>query len=731
MLSPRRRWTYRLLALSFSVSILLLVELGLRVAGTGYPTSFLVPLADKSGYVTDNYKFAWRFFPKPLARTPQPIVVEKRKPEDTVRIIIFGGSAAMGDPEPAYGLPRMLEVLLKGRFPEHNFEVINCAVTAINSHVVLQIARDCHQLNADAWVIYLGNNEVHGPFGAGTVFGSHDQPLWLNRLTLALKETKIGQAAFALRSDSSNSATPKQWGGLQMFLEQKVRHDDPALDRVYGNFEKNLSAIVKAAGSRTSVVISTVGTNLNEFPPFVSLHRSGMTEQDQESWQRAFQAGCAAQGAERFNEALAEFETAATIEQDYAELEYRQAECLRATGDVRAAANKFKLARDHDALRFRADSRINEIIRSVGASQYLVDAERFLGSLAADGIVGNRHFYEHVHLNFSGNYAVAKLFATALADACDLLDRGPTVIVDEEVWLSEDDCAQALGWTPFHERLTLQDVQGRLQAPPFYEQVHHAERDERIREKLSELSSKLTPELGRKTIAQYRDLIASRPDDWMLKQQLAVLLDSVGDLDGATEQFREIIRLVPNHAESFFRLGALHNRTKKWNEAEAALRKALALRPDFARASNSLGICLSHQARYEASIEQFRHAVEVQPSFAEAYVNWGLVLAKQGKATMALERYTAAVEADANYVPAHTQLGKVLVATNEHLAALPHYQAVVRLRPYEPAAHLNLGLLYWNLGDRPVEAKMSLRNVLKLDPGNQLAQQALRQLEEN
>lgn len=48
----------------------------------------------------------------------------------------------MGDPQPAYGASRYLEVLLRERFPHEKFEVVNLGVTAINSHVILPIARE-------------------------------------------------------------------------------------------------------------------------------------------------------------------------------------------------------------------------------------------------------------------------------------------------------------------------------------------------------------------------------------------------------------------------------------------------------------------------------------------------------------------------------------------------------------------------------------------------------------
>ena len=67
----------------------------------------------------------------------------------------------------------------------------------------------------------------------------------------------------------------------------------------------------------------------------------------------------------------------------------------------------------------------------------------------------------------------------------------------------------------------------------------------------------------------------------MLRRQLTLVLDSIGDLDGAAEQYREIVRIIPHHAESHFRLGALLNRKKEYEAAESPLRRALALRPSF------------------------------------------------------------------------------------------------------------------------------------------------------
>ena len=129
-----------------------------------------------------------------------------RKPPGTFRIFIFGESAALGDPKPAYSAGRYLQALLRERFPERRFEVVCAAMTAINSHAILPIAQECARQSGDLWIIYMGNNEMVGPFGAVTIFGSQGLPVTYVRLILAMRQTRLGQSLLAM--GRKLSATP-------------------------------------------------------------------------------------------------------------------------------------------------------------------------------------------------------------------------------------------------------------------------------------------------------------------------------------------------------------------------------------------------------------------------------------------------------------------------------------------------------------------------------------------
>ena len=114
-------WVFRLAAATLiPTAFLIALELGLRLFGFGYPSGFLVPVADREGIWTTNQRFGQRFFPRHLARTPVPLEVASGK-ENTYRIFVIGGSAARGTPDSAYNFGRHLEVPARGNFPEHRF----------------------------------------------------------------------------------------------------------------------------------------------------------------------------------------------------------------------------------------------------------------------------------------------------------------------------------------------------------------------------------------------------------------------------------------------------------------------------------------------------------------------------------------------------------------------------------------------------------------------------------
>src|ERR1022692_4255380 len=274
---PARGWSFWAprIATSIFVPVLILgiAEGALRLFGIGFETGLTIPCTIH-GHPGSCYNlfFPAPFFPPGMIKTPQAYAIPAEKPQGTFRIFVLGESAAMGDPDPAYAFSRYLEVMLRQRYPAMKFEVVNTGSVAINSHVLLSIAKGLARERPDVFIIYSGNNEVVGPYGPGTALTSGGMSMPVIRTGIFVRSSRIGQLLTKV------GAQKKEWGGMEMFLDKQVPASSPLMEHTYANFEQNLRDTVEIArSSGARVIVSTVAANLKDCAPFASMHREGLT----------------------------------------------------------------------------------------------------------------------------------------------------------------------------------------------------------------------------------------------------------------------------------------------------------------------------------------------------------------------------------------------------------------------------------------------------------------------
>ena len=95
---------------------LLAVESALRLGGVGEPSGFTTDCEiEGRPAVCDNRFFSRRFFPPSLDRRAPSFAFPAQKEQGCYRIFLVGASAAQGDPDPTFGLARLLQTLLEQR----------------------------------------------------------------------------------------------------------------------------------------------------------------------------------------------------------------------------------------------------------------------------------------------------------------------------------------------------------------------------------------------------------------------------------------------------------------------------------------------------------------------------------------------------------------------------------------------------------------------------------------
>lgn len=711
------------------VFALLLLELALRISGYGFSTAFFKEM-EQGGtrYVIENTTFSLRFFPPELARWPTSLKFPAVKSPGTCRVFVLGESAAMGDPQPAYGASRYMEMLLRDRFPETKFEIVNLGITAINSHVILPIARECARREGDIWIVYMGNNEMVGPFGAATVFGSRAPPRAAVQFNLAVQKTRTGQLLSAALRNLGGKPKNTSWGGMQMFLENRVGADDPRRETVYRNFEANLRDIVDAGlDSGARVILSTVSVNLRDCPPFGSRHGARVSESERAHFEQVFAEAQTLRQQSDFTAAADRFATASKVDPHFAEAHYRRAECLLASqADAR---EHFQTACDTDALCFRADTRINTAIRTLAATRahpqlVLCDAESALAAADSTGIAGRESFYEHVHFNFEGNYRLGKAWAEQV-EAMLPLEARRNGAAD---WASRAQCERALGLTPWNRHFVTQSILRRLGQPPLSTQSNNAERLQAVRAEDEEFRrQQKLPGAVERVRAEYQALLRASPHDSFLYEGFANFLEAIGERPAAADAYRRIIELLPHDFYASLQLGRLLGELGSPADGQPFLQTATRLRPSLPEGWHELGLVLAAQAQFSEALTCMERAENLRPQDPANVCYTGKMLAKLGRRAEAVDKYRRAIEMRPEFWEARFELATELGFDNRVNEAMREYVEVLRLNPRHAVSHVNLGVLLARV-NRLDEAVQRFEEALRLDPNQRAAREYLEQV---
>lgn len=717
-LKKHRRLARVFIAVAIPLVLLTALEGTLRLADFGVPTHFVMT-GGKANALIDNQYFGFRFFPPYQVRTPAPLQMHAEKAGDEIRIALLGESAALGDPLPAFGPARFLEYLLNAAGTKH-YRVINGAMTAVNSHVLREVARDLLVAQPDLYLIYMGNNEFVGPFGPAT---SGKPPTHVTRQRVLASRFRLAQ----LLSLSDHASAPNAWRGMEAMLEHPLRLDDPAIPATHSAFQRNIRKILTQAEHHDiPVVLSTVAVNLDRCAPFGSLHREGLRQDKLATWSRVYTLARKAMTEGLFFTALTNLQEAAHIDDTYAELHYLRGKCLEQTAQHDQAINAFAQARNLDSLRFRADDSINDILRDEAgnhANVTLLDtAQLFRDTRGATS--DKPLFFDHVHFTPEGTYRFARLAAEQLLAR---FESEPGRIP------SETETLISLGFNESTRAVILNIFLERRERLPFIRQIDHLEQMASLTEAKSEALLALRAVNPEDRFRIMRDLAARYPDDWRYHQQAGLYLLSVGRPKSATALLRKSVARFPHRFDLRGDLAialALEQRTDRalalleparlrdnplvvntllraarelgnyGNEHTALLflEAAHELQPDYGETTTTLAGLLSHLGRQDEATALLEQLVEDQPHNPDALAELGLLYTRHERWDEASPLFASAILAAPNRIATRRKQAVAMIYaghTNDAYAAL--HELVERVPDAE--SHYLLGLLETRRGN--------------------------------
>ncbi|HPO16494.1 MAG TPA: tetratricopeptide repeat protein [Candidatus Hydrogenedentes bacterium] len=598
-----------------------LLEIGLRVANTGIDNHYFTKQEVRGEtYCEPNYNYFGLYFGKHIERVAWTCGFPEKKSPNTYRIFVLGASAAFGEPEQHSGMAHHLETMLAAAYPNAMFEVRNFSVAGINSHIIRNIAKECAQYSPDVIIVYMGNNEVIGPFGACTPI----QATWLGRFITrpavyfeTLRCTQLMERVYG-RCFLNNSWLPYT-SDMPYFLDHQVTETDPRLFRTYHHFRNNLSDIIESGANQgATVLVSSVATNLRDCAPFASSHKSGLSEQSLARWEDAWKQGIQSIENDQNEAAVSAFREALNIDDQYAELHYRLGQALYKTGQYEPAYEAFTRARDLDTLRFRADSQINQIIQEVtggyaSRGAVFVDGVAAIREESPNQIPGEEHFYDHVHFSPEGNYVLAAALYKAMTPKLPEWVHAHTGKTSEPpdrelVW-------KLLPLTEWNHKQHYESLLDRVANPPFERQPGARMRLNRLRAQMNQsLAFMNDPAHYRDMDENFKQAVEMRPNDYLVLETCCEFLFQSQKYIASEEFSRRLIEKQPRYVFGIAHiiLGDALLEQKKAAEAIPFFEQAVALQsPGGMNPLNALGDALLQAGRREEAMQTFEKCLEI------------------------------------------------------------------------------------------------------------------------
>lgn len=363
------------ITLLFPIILLLLIEGGLRLGGYGSSgRDLFIDMPSLKEYKLANPDFVGRYFPSFVPQiAPNPF--KEKKPENTYRIFVFGGSSTQGFPYNFYeGFSARLEQRLLMETEGLDIEVINLGMTAVNSYVIWDLSSRIMEYEPDAVLIYAGHNEYYGSFGVGSSQFGLGKSVGLKRLIIKLKNFALYRLIENLMKPEKKE-TESRTMMARVVRESEIKIGDDIYEAGLKQFKNNIRDVIDDFSSNgIPVYIGNVASNLKDQAPL------GDNEEAISEYER---------GVELYN-----------------------------AGNIDSALIVFERSKDLDDTRFRAPSAINNIIYELSDefNAKVVDVRKLSIDSSRSHIPDNSFFDDHLHPNWRGHQMIADLFFNSLLE---------------------------------------------------------------------------------------------------------------------------------------------------------------------------------------------------------------------------------------------------------------------------------------------------------------------------
>ena len=416
---PQRKvWLFKLISFLVPLFVIFLIEISLRFFHYGYDPDLFITYAADRDFMVLNPEASKKYFSNQRnATTGNVEPFRKKKADNTLRIFVLGESTTIGYPYFHNGsFHRWLQYRLSHTFPDRAFEIVNVALTAVNSYTVAGFAKEIIHYQPDAVLIYTGHNEYYGALGVGSTEKTGSNPT-IVRLVILLREFRFVQLLTNVFDSLTGSGTPTEEGTRmqRMVSDQQIAYQSTLYHSGAAQFRSNMDqTLALFYENHIPVFVSNLVSNEKDLKPFFSF---SVDNKRFPGFAQHYNTGVKALKDKRYAQAKEFLKAAEQVYDLHAACNFYLGEAEYGLGNFKSAKAYYTKAKDLDGLRFRAPEEFNRILFQLAkkySNTFLVNTKGLFEARSANGIIGDSLILEHVHPNLKGYALLSDAFYEAL-----------------------------------------------------------------------------------------------------------------------------------------------------------------------------------------------------------------------------------------------------------------------------------------------------------------------------
>jgi tetratricopeptide (TPR) repeat protein len=359
----------------------------------------------------------------------------------------------------------------------------------------------------------------------------------------------------------------------------------------------------------------------------------------------------------------------------------------------------FDRARDLDALRFRADSKINDTIRSeakilAGQGAELLDLEMCLEQNNHNRPLDEALLVDHVHLNVRGNFLAALAAMQVIRETMPQAHLiQPARSMDELYEL----CLDRMLYNVHEQYRLAMLMYYRKTRPPFAGQIDHDKELVSLRAALVQLrgTAKQNPE----TESIFIGAVEKSPGDAFLIRRYGDFLMQNQCVTEAIQTYRKYLQDYPFNMN--IRIGLAEALASDDTSDKAVMVLTERNTPFYNTRKEALqlvGNLYVKQGRYFEALNIFQELYRIDSHDVHILVNMASAASHMGDFTTAKQALDKALKIAPDSVPAMINMGNYYVRQERTEEAYAWFERAAQADPYNYIPQFSLGMQKLNLG---------------------------------